>query len=144
MLSLYAGLHLDAEGNLFGTTIAGGNTVCNGGCGTVFEVTKLGEDVVLYRFSLTDGSEPFGKLAEDEAGNLYGTTVLIFFIAGLLYLLRFERVDNLGAYRIPPETGILIPSDNNRWSTIRGAWEFTTGCACTIAGTFTRKPPLAM
>jgi hypothetical protein len=22
----------------------------------------------------------------------------------------FERVDNLGAYRIPPETGILIPS----------------------------------
>jgi hypothetical protein len=24
--------------------------------------------------------------------------------------LRFERVDNLGAYRIPPETGILIPS----------------------------------
>jgi hypothetical protein len=23
----------------------------------------------------------------------------------------FERVDNLGAYRIPPETGLLIPSD---------------------------------
>jgi hypothetical protein len=39
--------------------------------------------------------------------------VLIFFIAGLLYLLRFERVDNLGAYRIPPETGLLIPSDFN-------------------------------
>jgi hypothetical protein len=36
--------------------------------------------------------------------------LLTFFIAGLLYLLRFERVDNLGAYRIPPETGILIPS----------------------------------
>jgi len=36
--------------------------------------------------------------------------VPIFFIAGLLYLLRFERVDNLGAYRIPPETGLLIPS----------------------------------
>jgi hypothetical protein len=38
------------------------------------------------------------------------SAVLIFFIAGLLYLLRFERVDNLGAYRIPPETGLLIPS----------------------------------
>jgi hypothetical protein len=38
--------------------------------------------------------------------------VLIFFIvAGLLYLLRFKRVDNLGAYRIPSETGFLIPSD---------------------------------
>jgi hypothetical protein len=31
-------------------------------------------------------------------------------MAGLLYLLRFERVDNLGAYRIPPETDLLIPS----------------------------------
>jgi hypothetical protein len=40
--------------------------------------------------------------------------VLIFFIAGLLISLRLERVDNLGAYRIPPETGILIPSDFNR------------------------------
>jgi hypothetical protein len=36
--------------------------------------------------------------------------VLIFFIAGLLYLLRFKRVDNLGAYSIPSETGLLIPS----------------------------------
>jgi len=39
--------------------------------------------------------------------------VLIFFIAGLLYLLRFKRVDNLGAYSIPSETGLLIPSVNN-------------------------------
>ena len=30
--------------------------------------------------------------------------------AGLLYLLRFEHVDNLGAYSIPSETGLLIPS----------------------------------
>ncbi len=28
----------------------------------------------------------------------------------LLYLLRFERVDNLGAYSISSETGLLIPS----------------------------------
>jgi hypothetical protein len=33
----------------------------------------------------------------------------------LLYLLRLERVDNLGAYRIPPETGILIPSVRNSY-----------------------------
>jgi hypothetical protein len=36
--------------------------------------------------------------------------VIIFFIAGLLYLLRFRRVDNLGTYRIPSETRLLIPS----------------------------------
>jgi hypothetical protein len=33
-----------------------------------------------------------------------------FFIAGLLYLLRFERVDNLGAYTASrPETGSSHP-----------------------------------
>jgi hypothetical protein len=41
--------------------------------------------------------------------------VLTFFIAGLLYLLRFERVDNLGAYSIPSETGLLIPSVIDSW-----------------------------
>jgi hypothetical protein len=42
---------------------------------------------------------------------LCAPVVLTFFIAaGLLYLLRFERVDNLGAYSIPSETGLLIPS----------------------------------
>ena len=46
------------------------------------------------------------------------TAVLFFFIAGLLYLLRFERVDNLGAYSIPSETGLLIPSVFNKLSTI--------------------------
>jgi len=40
----------------------------------------------------------------------FPAAVITFFIAGLLYLLRFERVDNLGAYRIPPETGLLISS----------------------------------
>ena len=36
-------------------------------------------------------------------------------ITGLLYLLCFERVDNLGAYSIPSETGLLIPSDYNSY-----------------------------
>jgi hypothetical protein len=40
----------------------------------------------------------------------FAAAVLTFFIAGLLYLLCFEHVDNLGAYSIPSETGILIPS----------------------------------
>jgi hypothetical protein len=42
--------------------------------------------------------------------------VLIFFIVGLLDLMRFERVDNLGAHRIPPETGLLIPSGFDSYS----------------------------
>ena len=41
-------------------------------------------------------------------------TVLTFFIAGLLYLLCLEHVDNLGAYTASrPEIGLLIPSACN-------------------------------
>src|SRR5215467_10107115 len=42
--------------------------------------------------------------------------VLTFFIAGLLYLLCLEHVDNLGAYTASrPETGLLIPSVSNSY-----------------------------
>jgi hypothetical protein len=51
-----------------------------------------------------------GKDDEEFFPTEANAAVLIFFIAGLLYLLRFERVDNLGAYSIPSETGLLIPS----------------------------------
>src|SRR6267143_285407 len=41
---------------------------------------------------------------------LFFATVIVFFTAGLLSLvLRARRL--LGAYRIPMETGLLIPSD---------------------------------
>ena len=35
----------------------------------------------------------------------------------VLYLLCFEHVDNLGAYSIPSETGLLIPSDIANYNT---------------------------
>jgi len=31
-------------------------------------------------------------------------------VSFIFYLLRFERVDNSGAYSIPSDTGLLIPS----------------------------------
>jgi uncharacterized repeat protein (TIGR03803 family) len=76
-----AGLIADEAGNLYGTTSAGGTGSCVGGCGTVFEVTPAGVHTVLYSFqgSLdggSDGDDPQAPLVFDEAGNLYGTTVL--------------------------------------------------------------------
>jgi hypothetical protein len=43
----------------------------------------------------------------------FAAPVPTFFIAGLLYLLRFERIDNLAAHSIPSEIGLPVPSDSD-------------------------------
>ena len=67
-------LVLDATGNIYGTTGGGGL-----GFGTVFKLDSTGKETVLYRFKgvttiSKDGWGP-GDLVEDQAGNLYGTTI---------------------------------------------------------------------
>ena len=67
----YSGLVRDSNGNLYGTTFIGGD----GGVGTVYEVDSNGNESVLYSFLYsTDGGYPYGGLALDAAGALYGTT----------------------------------------------------------------------
>jgi len=68
----------DAAGNLYGTTVSGGNLACGGGsgCGVVFKLDTTGKEIVLHRFTGgADGSSPKSGLVRDAAGNLYGTTV---------------------------------------------------------------------
>ncbi len=68
-----AGLVMDGQGNLYGTTLFGGSSKGNG-WGTVFEITAAGEEILLYRFTGgLDGGQPTGGLILDEQGNLYGT-----------------------------------------------------------------------
>jgi uncharacterized repeat protein (TIGR03803 family) len=75
-----AGVIFDGSGNLYGTTLSGGDlTNCNGiGCGTVFELTpKEGggwREKVLHRFEGPDGANPAAAVTFDGSGNLYGTT----------------------------------------------------------------------
>jgi len=75
-----APLIMDAKGNFYGTTVAGGTgTGCGSGCGTVFELTHGGgwTAKVLHQFTLNsgkDGVNPRAGLIFDAAGNLYGTT----------------------------------------------------------------------
>ena len=81
-----AGLIFDHAGNLYGTTSAEGS----GGGGTVFELSPSGGGwtyTVLYSFTGNKGvncpnpgnqyggAGPWGSLAMDGAGNLYGTTL---------------------------------------------------------------------
>src|SRR5208337_2201294 len=74
-----AGLVRDSKGNLYGTTIAGGDLACNApdGCGTAFELDTTGKETVLYSFTGTggDGANPFSGLVRDAKGNLYGGTL---------------------------------------------------------------------
>ncbi len=75
-----ARLLFDSSGNLYGTTMLGGNinSVCTTGCGTVFKLSKTSSgwtQSVLYAFTgAADGTSPYDGLAHDSAGNLYGTT----------------------------------------------------------------------
>jgi uncharacterized repeat protein (TIGR03803 family) len=86
----YAGLILDADGNLYGTTFFGGaftstsscpTTTGRGGCGTVFELTPQAgggwTESILHNFEAgsTDGYLPSAGLIFDATGNLYGTTI---------------------------------------------------------------------
>jgi len=77
----YGGVIMDAKGNLYGTTVAGGSggSCANGdGCGTIFKLTHSGNhwtESVLYSFAGgTDGAGPGGGVVFDQKGNLYGTT----------------------------------------------------------------------
>jgi uncharacterized repeat protein (TIGR03803 family) len=76
----YAGLVMDSVANFYGTTTAGGNNSCSGGCGTVFKLAPNGSggyvESVLYSFKggNSDGANPYAALIMDSPGNLYGTT----------------------------------------------------------------------
>jgi len=65
------------NGNLFGTTYAGGNGCFSSvGCGIVFELTRLKSgwaEKIIHRFHFSDGDGPTYSLLSDSAGNLYGT-----------------------------------------------------------------------
>jgi len=68
-------LLLDTAGDLFGTTYDGGAN----GDGTVFELVKMGTGydstpTTLVSFNGTNGSNPYGGLIADAAGNLFGET----------------------------------------------------------------------
>jgi uncharacterized repeat protein (TIGR03803 family) len=78
----YAGVTF-SQGNLFGTTFAGGgnSTGCMYfGCGVVYELTPSSggqwTEKVIYTFTgAADNGQPYyGSLAVDPAGSLYGTT----------------------------------------------------------------------
>jgi uncharacterized repeat protein (TIGR03803 family) len=67
-------LTMDSQGNLFGVTNAGGQG--SPGLGVIFELNTQGVESVVHTFTGgADGQNPYGGLARDAYGNVYGAAV---------------------------------------------------------------------
>ncbi len=66
----FSDLILDSDGNIYGTTSAGGTH----NAGTVFELSSSGHETILHNFTGgSDGGVPDAGVIRDSAGNFYGT-----------------------------------------------------------------------
>jgi uncharacterized repeat protein (TIGR03803 family) len=85
-----AGVTMDSEGNLYGTTMQGG-----GGSGAVYKLAPDGTETVLHIFGFGDGGYPESGVIVDRAGDVYGT----------LYQFDAPACGNKGGvvYRIAPD-----------------------------------------
>ena len=134
----FAGLVRDAAGNLYGTTLYGGNsTGCSfgPGCGTVFELVNSSgghTEKVLYNFDTftaagSDTGYPYAGLIMDASGNLFGTT----YGGPAGYGTVFELVNSSGTYTEKllytftdsggdgalPKAGLVMDSSGNLYGT---------------------------
>jgi uncharacterized repeat protein (TIGR03803 family) len=116
------GVVLDAIGNMYGTTVAGGASRM----GTVFKVTPSGKGSILYSFEGgTDGGSPLGGLALDpKPGNLYGTTKYggAFGNGTVFKVTRSGKETVLysftgGTDGTNPESGVILDAKGNVYGT---------------------------
>jgi uncharacterized repeat protein (TIGR03803 family) len=140
----YAGLVRDAAGNLYGTTLEGGDLTCLTpfGCGTIFKVDASGQETILHNFGgAGDGTNPSSSLISDAAGNLYGTTPYngpslngaVFKLdttGNYTVLYGFSGAGGDGAY---PSSGLVLDAAGNLYGTTGAGGG--TGCMSFGCGT---------
>lgn len=128
------GLIRDAEGNLYGTTRAGGGPNCSGGCGTVFKLDTTGKLTLLHSFTgRGDGRNPFAGLIRDGSGNLYGTA----FSGGASKLGTVFEVDAAGKQTVlhnflgtdgaNPAASLIRGAEGNLYGTAQRGGAFKRG-----------------
>jgi uncharacterized repeat protein (TIGR03803 family) len=153
-----------SDGSLYGTTLSGGLSGCNGyGCGTVYKITPSGQLTTLYRFCNTtncaDGVGPLASLVEGPDGDFYGTT------SGQYAGSTFGASDpGQTAFKITPTgtlttlytfcsqsnctdgdapaSGLFLASDGNFYGTTNTGGADSSGCNGYGCGTVFKISPL--
>lgn len=94
----FASVFQDPAGNLYGTTVYGGDLNCNApyGCGVVYELAADGTETVLHNFSGPDGMWPFTPVIRDSKGNIYGA----IYSGGANYYGAVFQIDTAGKYKV--------------------------------------------
>ena len=119
----FGGVVRDEQGNLYGTTEAGGTS----NCGTVFKLDATGKETVLYSFAATggDGKRPYAGVVRDEQGNLYGTTA-VGGVAGYGTVFKLDTTGKetvlhsfavSGGDGLHPETSLVLDEKGNLYGT---------------------------
>jgi uncharacterized repeat protein (TIGR03803 family) len=122
-----------SDGNFYSTTTNGGAN----SLGTVFRITPLGVETVLYSFgtNANDGTYPFARLLQGSDGNLYGTTpggganglgvVFKITLAGVETLIyTFSGGASDGSY---PQNSLIQGSDGSFYSTTLDGGTYNLG-----------------
>jgi uncharacterized repeat protein (TIGR03803 family) len=132
----------DIAGNLYGVT-AGGGEDQPGCCGTVFKLAPDGSETVLYAFqSGSDGTDPNGILAKDNAGNLYGTAsggggVCQPNVCGAVFRLAPDGTETIlhaftgGSDGETPQGGVIADASGNLYGTAEAGGDLSD---CNEAG----------
>ncbi len=133
-----AGVIFDSAGNLYGTTMGGGQYQG----GTVFELTPSGSgwtETVLHSFQSSEGMAPLAGLIFDTSGNLYGTAYSggiggfggsVFelspsnggWVLSVLHLFDFSASEGE-----EPVAGVTMDSAGNLYGTTPGGGAFASG-----------------
>jgi uncharacterized repeat protein (TIGR03803 family) len=128
-----AGLTMDANGNLYGTTFNGGTH----NLGTIFILTRTASggysESILHSFSGPDGAHPLSRVVFDASGNLIVTTFgggahglgAVFEIQPTgLELVIFSFAGANGSH---PRAGVVLDSAGDLWGTTSIGGKFNLG-----------------
>ncbi len=134
----YAGLAIDSNDNLYGTTSEGGVSVC----GIIFKVTPAGVETVLHDF--TGGTEPCYQqtgVVLDAKGNIYGTGYPDGGAGSVFKLTPSGTFTTLYSFKggsdgNEPDTGLALDNSGNVYGTTThgGAFGFGTVFKVTPSG----------